>query len=63
MTDAQSVRIEIMRFLHASARRLEHLARETPEPAASEMLEIARDLDKEAADLEMIVINRRDAPR
>jgi hypothetical protein len=52
-----------MRFLRATAQRLENLARESPEPSASDMLAIARDIDKEAADLEMIVINSPRSPQ
>jgi hypothetical protein len=57
VADAQKFRLEVLRFLRQTALRMQELAQEVPIPIGAELTRLALDIDKEAADIEMLVLN------
>lgn len=54
MVVEQSVRLEILRFLRATARRMREVATDTANSVSAELLRMAKELDQEADNLEIV---------
>ena len=58
MVVEHSVKLEILRFLRDTARRMREVGADTANSVSAELLRMAKELDQEADDLEVVARQR-----